>query len=217
MLACYRKNCANAPSRGQFILPETLKLMPLFINSLLKSDAISGAKSVTTDERVYHMFRFLSMDVLSSYVYFYPRIIPLLDIEDVNSVLPQIRCSYERLSDEGLYLVENGLVMYLWIGSNVSTTILQNLFGTPQLQQINIEKSKLVEIDSPISQTVRSVINKVNEQRNSMLKLVFVRQKDTLEQFFRPYLVEDKNLQSGASSYVDFLFQLHHEIRSILS
>jgi hypothetical protein len=49
------------------------------------------------------------------------------------------------------------------------------------------------------------------------LKLIIVRQKDTLEQFFRPQLVEDKNLHSGAASYVDFLFQLHHEIRSILS
>ena len=216
ILACYRKNCANAPSRGQFILPETLKLMPLFINSLLKSDAVNGAKNVTTDDRVFHMFRLLSMDVASSYVYFYPRIIPLLDVEDVNN-LTQIRCSYERLNEENLYLLENGLVMYLWIGSNVPATVLQNLFGTSQLQQINIEKSQLAEIDTPISQTVRSVIKKVNDERNSMLKLIFVRQKDTLEQFFRPYLVEDKNLQNGASSYVDFLFQLHHEIRSILS
>ena len=87
--------------------------------------------------------------------------------------MPQIRCSYERLSDEGLYLVENGLVMYLWIGANVSSTLLQNLFGTSQLQQINIEKCKLAEIDTPISQTVRSVIKKVNEQRNSMLKVSF--------------------------------------------
>ena len=27
ILASYRKNCTNAPARGQFILPETLKLL----------------------------------------------------------------------------------------------------------------------------------------------------------------------------------------------
>ncbi len=42
ILACYRKNCTNSPSKGQFILPETLKLLPVFSNSLLKSDAITG-------------------------------------------------------------------------------------------------------------------------------------------------------------------------------
>lgn len=61
--------------------------------------------------------------------------------------------------------------MYLWIGSNVSPTVLQSLFGTPQIQQINIEKSKLSDIDTPLSKTVRSVINKVNEQRSSMLRV----------------------------------------------
>jgi hypothetical protein len=61
--------------------------------------------------------------------------------------------------------------MYLWVGANTSSSVLQNLFGSSQLQQINIEKCKLADIDSPISQTVRSVINKINEQRCSMLKV----------------------------------------------
>jgi protein transport protein SEC24 len=42
ILASYRKNCTTAPAKGQFILPETLKLLPIFSNSILKSDAITG-------------------------------------------------------------------------------------------------------------------------------------------------------------------------------
>ena len=45
ILAAYRRHCTNTPARGQFILPETLKLLPVFANSLIKSDAISGCKS----------------------------------------------------------------------------------------------------------------------------------------------------------------------------
>ena len=44
ILASYRKNCTNTPAKGQFILPETLKLLPVFSNSLLKSDVICGGK-----------------------------------------------------------------------------------------------------------------------------------------------------------------------------
>ena len=46
ILASYRKNCTNTPAKGQFILPETLKLLPVFTNSLLKSDVISGGTVV---------------------------------------------------------------------------------------------------------------------------------------------------------------------------
>lgn len=38
MLASYRKNCASASSPGQLILPEALKLMPVYMNAMLKSD-----------------------------------------------------------------------------------------------------------------------------------------------------------------------------------
>jgi len=216
MLACYRKNCANSATRGQFILPETLKLMPLFINSVLKSDVLSGAKTVTVDERAWLMYRLMSMDVASSFAFFYPRLISLHDMDEPVE-LKQIRCSYERLKDDGIYLLENGLVMYLWLGQNVSPVTLQNLFGTSSLQQINIEKGTLVEIDTPISRVVRSVIKMVNDQRDSTLKFVIVRQRDSLETFFRNYLVEDKNMNANGLSYVDFLYQMHHEIRNMLN
>jgi protein transport protein SEC24 len=42
MLACYRKNCASPTSAGQLILPECMKLLPLYVNCILKSDAVSG-------------------------------------------------------------------------------------------------------------------------------------------------------------------------------
>jgi protein transport protein SEC24 len=78
ILACYRKNCASSVSKGQFILPETLKLMPLYVNSLLKSIALTGSKNITVDERAYHIFRLMCMDVKSSFAYFYPRLISLV-------------------------------------------------------------------------------------------------------------------------------------------
>lgn len=78
ILAAYRKNCTNAPSKGQFILPETLKLLPVFTNSLLKSDAIAGGQNLTVDERAWQMYRLMSMDIKSSYALFYPRLIQMV-------------------------------------------------------------------------------------------------------------------------------------------
>lgn len=51
-----------------------------------------------------------------------------------------MRCLYERLKDDGIYLLENGLSMYLWLGLNVDSMDMQNLFGVSSLQQLNVEK-----------------------------------------------------------------------------
>ena len=42
ILACYRKNCAQAKTTGELILPETLKLLPVYIAALIKSDVLTG-------------------------------------------------------------------------------------------------------------------------------------------------------------------------------
>ena len=43
MLACYRKNCAQSTTAGQLILPETLKLLPIYVTSLIKCDVLTGS------------------------------------------------------------------------------------------------------------------------------------------------------------------------------
>ena len=40
----FRKNCASPSSAGQLILPECMKLLPLYTNCLMKSDALSGGR-----------------------------------------------------------------------------------------------------------------------------------------------------------------------------
>ena len=39
-LACYRKQCSSQSPQGQLILPDSLKLLPMYANCLLKSDAL---------------------------------------------------------------------------------------------------------------------------------------------------------------------------------
>ena len=55
VLACYRKNCASPSSAGQLILPECMKLLPLYSNCVIKSDAITGGSDLGCDDRAYHM------------------------------------------------------------------------------------------------------------------------------------------------------------------
>lgn len=48
-----------------------------------------------------------------------------------------VRDSEERLSKGGVYLLENGLNIFLWVGVNAQQELLQNIFGTPAFGQID--------------------------------------------------------------------------------
>merc|ERR1712018_773041 len=157
ILACYRKNCASPSSAGQLILPECMKLLPLYTNCLMKSDALSGGSDLGCDDRAFHMSTVSSMDVASSLVYFYPRLIPLHTVNPEETGVPeQIRCTMEKVRDEGVYLLENGIHVLLFVGLAIDPQWIQDVFGVATAAQIDIDKTKLVERDNQLSRRVYS-------------------------------------------------------------
>ncbi|XP_067937652.1 protein transport protein Sec24C-like [Watersipora subatra] len=214
ILACYRRNCANPSSAGQLILPESMKLLPLYTNCIIKSDALQAGSDISTDGRGYLMHLVMSLDVNSSVPFFYPRLLPLHTLDVNSDALPTpIRCSTDRLLDTGAYLLENGLSMFLWLGYNLNQEFIQDVFGVGSLAQINIETCILLELDNPRSQRINQIVSKVRSQRSRFMKLTIVRQRDKLEPWFNHFLVEDKGT-NGSPSYVDYLCHIHKEIRA---
>merc|ERR1712127_1050934 len=118
------------------------------------------------------MHRLNSMDVESTYALFYPRLLPLNDMESPDVLPSAIRNIYDRLKEDGLYLLENGLVMYLWLGASIDPITVQNLFGVSNAAQLDTENCKLLELDTKVSENVRGAIRLVNEQRKSNLRLI---------------------------------------------
>uniref|UniRef100_A0A7M4E9H2 SEC24 homolog C, COPII coat complex component n=1 Tax=Crocodylus porosus TaxID=8502 RepID=A0A7M4E9H2_CROPO len=197
ILACYRKNCASPSSAGQLILPECMKLLPVYLNCVLKSDVLQPGPEVSTDDRAYIRQLVTSMDVAETNVFFYPRLLPLTKVDVDNDALPAaIRNSEERLSKGDMYLLENGLNIFVWVGVNVQQGLIQNLFGVSSFSQIS---NTMVTVSNPC-----------------LKMLIIVKQEDKFEMLFKHFLVEDKSM-SGGASYVDFLCHMHKEIRQLLS
>lgn len=219
ILACYRKNCASPSSAGQLILPECMKLLPLYTNCLLKSDAIAGGADLGCDDRAYAMSAVSSMDVASSVVYFYPRLLPLHDVPVESDEMPtQIRCTIEKIRDDGVYLLENGLHMLLFVGLAANPAWIQDVFGVQTAAQIDIDRTTLVERDNALSRRICGILDTVTRDRPRTMKLTIVRQRDKLDIIFKHYLCEDRSTASDTNfSYVDFLCHMHKEIRAILS
>lgn len=62
----------------QLILPDAMKVFPVYMNSLLKTPALVGSTELSTDDRAFHRFLVNSMGVEETQVLLYPRLIPLV-------------------------------------------------------------------------------------------------------------------------------------------
>uniref|UniRef100_A0A8C4YIW9 SEC24 homolog D, COPII coat complex component n=1 Tax=Gopherus evgoodei TaxID=1825980 RepID=A0A8C4YIW9_9SAUR len=210
MLACYRKNCASPSAVSQLILPDAMKVLPVYINCLLKSCVLVGRPEIPTDERAYHRQLVMSMDVADTQLFFYPQLLPISD-----AFPTAVRCSEERLSEGGVFFLANGLNMFLWLGVSTPPELIQGIFNVPSFAHISTE-TLLPEVDNPYSKKLRSIMDYIQSNRPYSMKLLIAKQREQAEMLFRQYLVEDKGLYGGAS-YVDFLCCVHKEICQLLS
>jgi protein transport protein SEC24 len=72
---------------------------------------ITGS-DMTIDNRTFVMQAVTIMDIPSSVVFFYPRLIPLHNIDvDADELPSSIRCTSDKMSDDGVYLL--GEFLYL--------------------------------------------------------------------------------------------------------
>lgn len=61
-----------------------------------------------------------------------------LDVK--STTLPTaIRCSESRLSEEGIFLLANGLNMFLWLGVSSPPELIQGIFNVPSFAHINTD------------------------------------------------------------------------------
>ncbi|XP_076144579.1 protein transport protein Sec24D [Alosa pseudoharengus] len=217
MLACYRKNCASPSAASQLILPDAMKVFPVYMNSLMKTLPLVGSSELSTDERAYQRLTMLSMGVEDTQLLLYPRLIPVHTMSVDSDVIPAaVRCSEERLTDGGVFLLDNGRGLFLWVGQACPPDLVQSLFNVPSVAHLPADLSSLPDLDNAHSKKLRSIISSICELRPNSMKLVVVRQKDRPEVLFRQLLVEDKGLHGGAS-YMDFLCYVHREIRQLLT
>uniref|UniRef100_A0A8C7H9F3 SEC24 homolog D, COPII coat complex component n=1 Tax=Oncorhynchus kisutch TaxID=8019 RepID=A0A8C7H9F3_ONCKI len=217
MLACYRKNCASPSAASQLILPDAMKVFPVYLNSLLKTGPLVGSAELSTDDRAHQRLSTTAMGVEDTQLLLYPRLIPLHNMDVASDVVPTpVRCSEERLTDAGMFLLENGCSLFLWLGQACPPEMIQSIFNVPSLAHVSIDLRSLPELDNPQSQKLRSIVDSLLDQRPSSMKLMIVKQKDRSEIMFRQHLVEDKGLHGGAS-YMDFLCYVHREIRQVLT
>eukprot|EP01147_Barroeca_monosierra_P001941 gene1940-5030_t len=214
ILASYRKHCASSKTAsGELVLPESLKLLPVYANSMARSPAFRRGTDVSADERVENLHHVLTRPAWSLIPYFYPRLYPLHDITENTTKIPDVlRPSMRYIKDHGIYLVENGVTMMMLVGNNVPGTVIQQAFGADCVENINVQMTALPRLNNPLNQKLNQIVDTINNRNNKYLTIQIVRQKDPNVIYFSKMLVEDKF--QDLSSYVDYLCAVHRQVLS---
>lgn len=200
----------NPSSDGKVM--DSLQLLPLYAMSMQKNLAIRGGTDVRTDERAFVQTLLMNMGIEDSKVFIYPRMFSIHDMaidagtysdnvdDDVPTAgservrLPAIlNLSHERLTSEGIFLLENGYDLFMWIGRNVSPAIIDTLFGVNTLEGVNLSTLEIQSESSDYSSRLNTIIRALREERPRHLQLHFIREGDGhAEAFFSRFLVEDR-------------------------
>ncbi|KEF61096.1 uncharacterized protein A1O9_02661 [Exophiala aquamarina CBS 119918] len=228
VLSGYRKNFSGSHPPGQLVLPEHLKEFAMYTLGLIKSRAFKGGVE-PTDRRV-HSARFLrSAGVTESALYLYPRIYALHNFQPEDCfanaetfqlvVPPTLRASFARVEEGGVYLIDNGQIMLIWLHSQTSPNLLEDLFGEGKqsLQDLDPMLNDLPVLETHLNAQVRNLIAYLSTVRGSKAATFTLARQglDGSEFEYARMLVEDRN--NEAQSYVDWLVHVHRAIQMELS
>ncbi|TSN86039.1 Protein transport protein Sec24C [Bagarius yarrelli] len=211
-LACYRKHCSTTSvSPGQLVMPQFLKTLPVYINSLRKSEVLLPGLRSSVHQRLQLRSITVSMDTRSTAAQLYPLVLPLLvnaEGDSVPSMDVTLRCSASSLQSDHLYLLYSPLTLILWVGSQVSPQALTQLFNTASFLSLTSGEIKLPVLENSLAVRLRKFISILQSFAAVTLKLKVVKEGDSCDECVQRLLVEDRSPNGGAS-YADFLFHLH--------
>jgi protein transport protein SEC24 len=215
-------------------IPEHLALLPLYTLATMKNVAFRGGTDVHPDERVQARDLLNGMWVEDSKHFIYPRMFTIHDMGDnvgytseeepgnespseltagrEQIVLPPVvNLSIENLTSNGVYLLDNGVDMYLWVGRTADLNVVGSLFGVHSLDDIDPNQIEVQTSGDSFASRFGAVVNALRDDPADTLfispKINVVREGDDfMEARFFWFMIEDRaSFQGGTRSYAEFM------------
>uniref|UniRef100_A0A7S4UIX6 Uncharacterized protein n=1 Tax=Alexandrium monilatum TaxID=311494 RepID=A0A7S4UIX6_9DINO len=198
---------------------EALQFLPLYIMGMLKSPAFRATNDIGADLRTYIWMRLETLMVSQMAAYYYPRMMALHNMPDGCGVpdehgsvtLPEmLNLTSESMTQDGVYLLEDGDTMYVWIGRAVDTAFVQAVFGASSFDQLdgNAAAGVIGTRGDPLSSKIGHIIRQVRLERPlPYMTLSVIRTGDPIEGRFFASLIEDRTT-GLQSTYAEFLTRM---------
>lgn len=205
---------------GGLMVPGSLKLLPLYIISLLKCIAFRSGMSTRLDDRVFAMCQLKTLPLFQLIQMIYPDLYAVHALEDRNAKdvdgkrCPQparLHLSAEKIYSNGAFLMDAGDRIFILIGKNIDPAFCCNVLGVTAFASIPEELYELPEIDSPESEMLRNFLFSLQEEKPYTVSVQIIRDDSHFRTLFIERLVEDRF--ESALSYHEFVQHLKTQVK----
>ena len=132
---------------------------------------------------------------------------------------PQLNLSSQYLVPYGLYLLDDGVNQFLWVGRDTVPALLGDVFGVEDRTQLKQGKASLPAIDNDFSERVRAVVEKSADHKSKGVGSItqpslYIIKEDgepSLKLWAQTLLVEDRADQG--ESIVTWISKLREKVR----
>jgi len=221
ILTVYKTDLAPSSNNTSLMLPETLKLFPLYILGLIKSIVLKAATDVRPDERSYYIMQCRILPTYLTIPFLYARMYGLHNLpaeaglpgpNGLTVLPPLLNVNSEKLERNGIFLLEDGQQMWIWIAKGASPELISELFGVPSLDGVDTSTLTLPILENSLSARVQAILNEIRRQRSTWLQPSIAREGEPREIKFFSFLIEDRS--KSVHSYYEFLVNLHQRIQA---
>ncbi|KAI1794435.1 protein transporter SEC24 [Ganoderma leucocontextum] len=213
---------AGAGASAQLAISENLKMLAVLTLGLLKNVGIRQSAQIPPDLRAYAqcLLTTLPSQVLIPYIHptFYSLHTMAPECGTVGEhgvIMPQpLPLTSERLERHGLFLIEDGQTIFLWVGRDAVPQLIMDVFNLPSYEVLRGGKTTLPLLENPFSQRVNAVIQKTREMRRGVyyphLYIVKEDGEPPLRLWALSCLIQDR--ADVLPSYQQFISQLRDKV-----
>ncbi|KAK1918224.1 COPII subunit [Pyrenophora teres f. teres] len=229
ILSTYRKELAGGSMGGGGLqLPQNLRALPILFLGLIKNVGLRKSAQIPSDLRsaALDLLSTLPLRLLTQYIY--PSFYSLHDMPDDAGVPepttghitmpPAMNLSSVNIVPYGLYLLDDGVNQFLWIGRDTVPALLADVFGVEDRTQLKQGKGSLPVLDNEYSERVRAVVEKSRDHKSKgvgsiTLPTLYIIKEDgdpSLKLWAQTLLVEDRADQG--ESIVQWISKLREKV-----
>uniref|UniRef100_A0AC35FA64 Uncharacterized protein n=1 Tax=Panagrolaimus sp. PS1159 TaxID=55785 RepID=A0AC35FA64_9BILA len=196
----------NAPIFGH------LKFFSLFVLGMLKHKAFQSgsSRSVSCDEQYSLMLLFKNAPTEVILLEICPALYAVHEPLSENELPQRLPLTYGRVNENGIYLLDTGNYVYLYVRSYASPETIENIFGVKSFTQIDQDLT-VQQLANPISEGLFWLLRHLQKQRAGYFApVVTIRDDSPQNTLFTSRLIEDRT--ESAHSYIEFLHHIRREM-----
>jgi protein transport protein SEC24 len=196
---------------SHLLLPDPLALLPAAINAIVKSPCLRSDLETSPDDRSAHLVQVMTVGTAGTLAFFHPRLYDVVQTMAQRQPAMVSAVSSTSLDAGGVFLLDCGHWLSVWVGKRVPKEVLLELFGAERPEDV-VAFAPLSQNNGPVLQLVETLQNTPNGLGSP--PIIFVRQGSALERtYVHQHLVEDEF--GGTMSYTNFLCFLQRRVQAV--